>query len=77
MAKKAKQKCYVDVWNTEDGNELYQVCVKPKGLYNPHGLPEIPHACMEGNGFFTDSDELDTFLADNEDTIQIAEDYRG
>ena len=75
MPKEAKQKCFIDKWNTEDGRDLYQLCVQQRGLHNPHQR-EIPHACMEGNGFFTDSDELDTFLADNEDTIKIVEDYR-
>ena len=70
-----KQRCVVDVWNTEDGNELYQLFVEAKGSKVP-SLREIPNACMEGNGFFTDTDELDNFLEENEDTIKIVEDYR-
>jgi hypothetical protein len=68
-----RQECIVDVWSTEDGNPLFQLCLDDGAFGQQRTAPD---ACMEGCGFFTDEDALNEFIKENKATIKITTDYR-
>lgn len=72
-----KEQCIIDVYNTEDGETIYKLELsdeKNPEYGNKHGY--APNCCMEGNGYFVDSDALDNFIEENEDELEIVKDYR-
>ena len=75
MSREPKQKCFVDVYHTEDGATIYQLCVEQHGLHSQSDR-EIPWDCKEGNGFFRGSRALDDLIEENKATIKIVKDYR-
>jgi hypothetical protein len=71
MTTKTKEEVYIDVFNTEDGYEIYFV-----GSVRHQARRFQADVCMD-SGFFSYEDDLDTFLEENADEITIVNDYRG
>lgn len=66
-----KEKVYIDVFLTEDGYEIYFL-----GSHKEDGKGRIQADVCDSSGFFYDEDNLNSFLEENEDEIEIVEDYR-
>ena len=56
----------VDVIHSEDGNEIYKLILV--------GTESTPPDECDGSGLFVDSDEVDTFIEDN--NLVVTRDFR-
>ena len=64
--KNVKQECYIDVYDTEIGGQYYMIKTR---------LGDDVPDCAN-YGVFLDSYEVDEFIAENSDMIEIVKDYR-
>ena len=69
--KKAKEQIYIDVYTTEDDNEIYFV-----GDATTKAEEHISSSVCLASGFFTSEDALEDFLGENKKEIEIVHDYR-
>lgn len=65
------ERVYINEYHTEDGYAIYRVC-KQQG----HDDPEEPADCTNNGGFFYYRDNLDEFLEENADDVEVVHDYR-
>jgi len=70
MTTKTKEKVYVDVFNTEDSYTIFFL-----GSVKYQKQRFMADVCQD-SGFFYYEDELNQFLEDNADEIEVVEDYR-
>ena len=67
----AKQRIIVDVYIDEESvHQIFMLSATEKPTR--HCMPN----CCSTSGIFTDNDDLDEFLAEHADEIEITDDYR-
>ena len=69
--KRTKEKVVIDVIYTEDSGEVYFLAAE-KGYKGLH----LPAARQAESGLFLDSDELDIYLEENEESLEVVKDHR-
>ena len=75
MSEKEKERVFIDVYHSEDGgHDIYQL--KSYGNVLRTWKEYGPADVTSNGGFFLDSDELDEFLEDHADKIEVVEDFR-
>jgi len=70
---KAKEKVYVDVYETEDCYTVYFVGSWEAFCRDEYGVKALECCCT---GFFYSSEGVDEWLEEREEEVEVVEDYR-
>lgn len=86
MGRKKKEPVYTDIFNSEDGYEIYflgnhhevEKWFKARRARKYTSAVQLPQADVcQDSGFFYDRDALVEFLVENYDEIEMVEDHAG